>query len=282
MPEFLQFDFMQRAFVSGISIGLICPIIGVFIIMRRQSLVGDGLGHIAFAGVATGWLLGVYPVMCATLFTVAAALGIEELRARRPAFADMMLAIFFYAGMALAVLFSSMSKASNVNLMSYLFGSIVTVSLLDVEVIVGLAAIVLLVMRYIFKELLFATFDEEAAIVSGVPVKKINLIIVLLTALTVSISMRVVGVLLVAALMIVPVAASLQLSGSFKGTVINAVLISEVSVVGGLIASYYLSLASGGTIVLGAVVLFVLAFFFRQNVLDKYQASGDMQSQRNF
>ncbi|MEN6567378.1 MAG: metal ABC transporter permease [Veillonellales bacterium] len=274
MLEMFQFDFMQRAVVAGVSIGLICPIIGVFIIMRRQSLIGDGLGHIAFAGVATGWLLGVYPVMSATVFTVAAALGIEELRARRPAFADMVLAIFFYTGMALAVLFSSMSKANNMNLMSYLFGSIVTVNLLDVEVIIGLAAVVLLIMRYIFKELLFMTFDEEAATVSGLPVRKINLIIALLTALTVSISMRIVGVLLVAALMIVPVAASLQISASFRRTVINSILISEVAVISGLVSSFYLNLASGGTIVLSAVFLFILAFGLRQIVMDRYHAAN--------
>lgn len=274
MLEVFQFDFMQRAFIAGMSIGLICPIIGMFIIMRRQSLIGDGLGHIAFAGVATGWLLGLYPVMSATLFTVAAALGIEELRARRPAFGDMILAIFFYTGMALAVLFSSMSKASNVNLMSYLFGSIVTVSPLDVKVIVVLAAVVLLTMRYIFKELFFITFDEEAAIVSGLPVKNINLIIALLIALTVSISMRIVGVLLVAALMIVPVAASLQISASFRRTIANAILISEISVISGLLSSFYLNLASGGTIVLSAVLLFVLAFGLRQAVLDRYRATN--------
>ncbi len=273
MLEIFQFDFMQRAFIAGISIGLICPMIGMFIIMRRQSLIGDGLGHIAFAGVATGWLLGIYPVMSATIFTVAAALGIEELRARRPAFGDMILAIFFYTGMALAVLFSSMSKANNVNLMSYLFGSIVTVSPLDVKVIVGLAVIVLLIMRYIFKELLFITFDEEAAIVSGLPVKKINLIVALLIALTVSISMRIVGVLLVAALMIVPVAASLQISASFRRTIMNAILISELSVVSGLLGSFYLNLASGGTIVLSAVFLFILLFGLRQIIFDRYHAA---------
>lgn len=273
MLEVFQFDFMQRAFIAGISIGLICPIIGMFIIMRRQSLIGDGLGHIAFAGVATGWLLGLYPVMSATFFTVAAALGIEELRARRPAFGDMILAIFFYTGMALAVLFSSMSKASNVNLMSYLFGSIVTVSPLDVEVIVGLTVVVLLTMRYIFKELFFITFDEEAAIVSGLPVKNINLIVALLIALTVSISMRIVGVLLVAALMIVPVAASLQISASFRRTIVNGVIISEISVISGLLSSFYLNLASGGTIVLSAVFLFILAFGLRQTVLDRYHAT---------
>lgn len=273
MPEILQFDFMQRALASGLLIGLICPAIGVFIIMRRQSLIGDGLGHIAFAGVATGWLLGIYPVASATIFTVLSAIGIEELRSRRPAFADMMLAIFFYTGIALAILFSSMSKANNVNLIGYLFGSIVTVNAQDVLTIAMLTTVVLGTLAYVFKELVFITFDEDVARVSGLPVKRVNMMLAVLTALTVSISMRVVGILLVSALMVVPVAASLQISRSFRSTIINAVIISEVSVILGLIASFYLNMASGGTIVLTAVFIFVAAFVLRQSVLDRHSAS---------
>lgn len=273
MPEILQFDFMQRALVSGLMIGLICPAIGIFIVMRRQSLIGDGLGHIAFAGVATGWLMGVYPVATATLFTVLSAIGIEELRSRRPAFADMMLAIFFYTGIALAILFSSMSKANNVNLIGYLFGSIVTVNTQDVMTIAALTTIVIGVLAFIFKELVFITFDEDVARVSGLSVKRVNMTLAILIALTVSISMRVVGILLVSALMVVPVAASLQISNSFRSTMINAVIISEISVLVGLVASFYLNMATGGTIVLTAVVIFIISFVVRQVVIDRNSAS---------
>jgi zinc transport system permease protein len=269
MFEILQLDFMQRAIMAGLLVGLICPIIGVFIIMRRQSLIGDGLGHIAFAGVAIGWLLGIYPVISATIFTVSAAVGIEELRARRPAFADMILAIFFYTGMALAILFSSMAKTNSASLLSYLFGSIVTVNVQDVKIVALLAAVVLLVLKVVFKELLFITFDEEAAKVSGLPVKQINMILAILTALTVSISMRIVGILLVSALMVIPVAASLQITQSFRGTMRNAIIISEISVLGGLLASFYLNLASGGTIVILTVILFICLFVRKQLVIDK-------------
>ncbi|HEY3425244.1 MAG TPA: metal ABC transporter permease [Negativicutes bacterium] len=274
MLDVLQFDFMQRALISGLLIGLICPAIGVFLIMRKQSLIGDGLGHIAFAGVATGWLLGIYPVASATVFTVLAALGIEELRARRPGFADMMLAIFFYTGIALAVLFSSMAKSSNVNLISYLFGSIVTVSVQDVKMITILATAVLGILIFSFKELLFVTFDEEVAKVSGVPVKRINMLLAVLTALTVSVSMRVVGILLISALMVIPVAASLQISSSFRKTLINAIIISEVSVIVGLFSSFYLNLASGGTIVITSVIIFIASFTFKQVVIDKSSGSS--------
>ncbi|MDR3589101.1 MAG: metal ABC transporter permease [Negativicutes bacterium] len=277
MPEILQFDFMQRAVVAGLLVGLICPIIGIFIIMKKQSLVGDGLGHIAFAGVATGWLLGIYPVLSATVVTVLAAVGIEELRARRPAFADMTLAIFFYTGIACAVLFSSMAKTNAASLLGYLFGSIVTVSNQDVWTVAVLALVVLLALGVIFKELVFVTFDEEVARISGLPIKKINMVLAILTALTVSVSMRIVGILMVSALMVIPVAASLQISRSFRGTLINAVIISEVSVITGLTASFYLNFASGGTIVIVAALLFVVAFSLKQVVFEKLEKAKTMQ-----
>lgn len=268
MLSILYYDFMQRALIAGLLIGIICPLIGVFLVLRRQSLIGDGLGHIAFAGVATGWLMGIYPVYTATIFTVSASLGIEELRARRPAFADMILAIFFYTGMAIAILFSSMIKTSNVNLVSYLFGSIVTVNQQDLKVIACLTCTVIAVLMFVYKELIFLTFDEEVAKVSGLPVKKINMVIALLTALTVSVSMRIVGVLLVAALMVIPAAASLQISRSFRTTILNAIFISEISVIVGLLFSFFLKVASGGTIVLTAVGIFTLCFIWRQTRTD--------------
>jgi zinc transport system permease protein len=264
MFEMLQFDFMQRALVAGLLVGLICPLIGVFIILRKQSLIGDGLGHMAFAGVATGWLLGVYPVVSALVVTVLAAIGIEEMRARRPAFGDMILAIFFYVGIACAVLFSSLAKTNNVSLFGYLFGSIVTVSAQDVWTIAVLAAGVVVSLAVIFNQLLCITFDEEVARINGLPVRRINLVLAVLTALTVSIAMRVVGILMVSALMVIPVAASLQLARSFKGTLVNAVIISELAVLGGLIASFYLNFASGGTIVIAAATLFLATFIYRQ------------------
>ena len=264
MLSIFAYDFMHRALLSGLLIGIICPLIGIFLTLRRQSLIGDGLGHIAFAGVTAGWFMGIYPVYSATALTVAAALGIEELRARRPAFADMILAIFFYTGMAAAILLSSLIKSSSVNLMSYLFGSIVTVTGQDLAVIAGLTVSVIGILLLVYKELVFLTFDEEVAGVSGLPVKKINMVLAVLTALTVAVAMRIVGVLLVSALMVIPVAASLQISRSFRSTIFLAVIISEVSVVGGLIASFFLKVASGGTIVLIAVAIFASAFVWRQ------------------
>lgn len=264
MLEMLSFDFMQRAILAGLLVGLVCPAIGVFIILRKQSLIGDGLGHIAFTGVAAGWLAGVYPVVSATVLTVLAAVGIEELRFRRPAYADMVLAIFAYTGVACAVILSSMAKTSAVNLFGYLFGSIMTVSFQDVAAIAVLTITVLAVLGLFFKEFLFVTFDEEVARVSGLPIRRINLLLAVLTALTVSVAMRVVGILMVSALMVIPAAASLQLSKSFRATLLNAILISEVSVVAGLLTSFLFNFASGGTIVLVAAFFFFIAFILRQ------------------
>lgn len=269
MPDILQFDFMQRALVAGLLVGLICPAIGVFIILRKQSLIGDSLGHVAFTGVAIGWLMKIYPVVSAMIVTVLTAIGIEEMRIRRPAYSDMILAVFAYTGTACAVLFSSMAKTSSVNLLGYLFGSIVTVNAQDVITIAVLAAGVLLTLALLFKQLLFVTFDEDVARISGLPVRKINLVLAVLTALTVSVSMRVVGILMVSALLVIPVAASLQISKSFKSTLINAVIISELSVVIGLVASFYLSFASGGTIVLTAALAFVAGFVYKQVMTER-------------
>ncbi len=269
MPDILQFDFMQRALVAGLLVGLICPAIGVFIILRKQSLIGDSLGHVAFTGVAIGWLMKIYPVVSAMIVTVLTAIGIEEMRIRRPAYSDMILAVFAYTGTACAVLFSSMAKTSSVNLLGYLFGSIVTVNAQDVITIAVLAAGVLLTLALLFKQLLFVTFDEDVARISGLPVRTINLVLAVLTALTVSVSMRVVGILMVSALLVIPVAASLQISKSFTSTLINAVIISELSVVIGLVASFYLSFASGGTIVLTAALAFVAGFVYKQVMTER-------------
>lgn len=274
MLEMLSFDFMQRAILAGLLVGLVCPAIGVFIILRKQSLIGDGLGHIAFTGVAAGWLAGVYPVVSATVLTVLAAVGIEELRFRRPAYADMVLAIFAYTGVACAVILSSMAKTSAVNLFGYLFGSIMTVSFQDVAAIALLTITVLAILGLFFKELLFVTFDEEVARVSGLPIRRINLLLAVLTALTVSVAMRVVGILMVSALMVIPAAASLQLSKSFRATLIHAVLISEVSVIGGLLTSFQFNFASGGTIVLVAAFFFFVAFVLRQSLWERSGKSG--------
>lgn len=260
MLELFQYAFMQHAILAGIMVACICPVIGIFLVVRRLALIGDGLGHISFAGVAAGWLWGVYPVYTAALFAVCGGIGIEMLRQKQRHYADMVLAVVFYTGIALAIVFTSMVRSSGTNLLSYLFGSIVTVTARDVTLIYGLGGGILLIIGLLYKELLYVSCDEDAARVNGLRVSCHNLLLVILTAVTVSVAMRVVGILLVSALMIVPVAAGLQMGRSFAGTMGWAVFFAEVSVVAGLYASFYLDFAPGGAIVLTAVLLFLLVF----------------------
>lgn len=258
MVEILQYSFMQQALLAGIMAACMCPVIGIFLVVRHLTLIGDGLGHISFAGVAAGWLLGVYPVYTAALFAVCGGVGIELLRQKQRHHADTALALVFYTGIALAIVFTSMVRTASNNLLSYLFGSIVTVSFQDVVMIYLLGGVVLLIIAVFYKELVYVACDEEAARVNGLWVSFYNMLLVVLTAITVSVAMRVVGILLVSALMIVPVTASLQIARSFAGAMGWAVLFAEIAVVVGLGASYYLNLAPGGSIVITAVLIFLL------------------------
>jgi zinc transport system permease protein len=258
MFDVLQYSFMQQAFMAGIIIALLCPVIGLFLVVRRLALIGDGLGHISFAGVATGWLTGIYPVYTAMLFAVIGAIGIEKMREKQRHYADTALALIFYTGMALAVVLTSMVRTASNNLLSYLFGSIVTVAIQDVIIIASLGTIVLAMIGLFYQELLFVACDEEAARVSGLPVSWLNMLLAVLTAVTVSVAMRVVGILLVSALMIIPVAASLQVARSFWKALVWAVFFAQFSVIIGLTGSFYLNLAPGGAIVLTGVLTYII------------------------
>ncbi|MBI2861457.1 MAG: metal ABC transporter permease [Chloroflexi bacterium] len=259
----LQQSYLQRAIVAGLLVGLICPTIGVFLVLRRLSLIGDGLGHVSFAGVAAGWLLGIYPLATAALFALAGAMGLNWLRARRREYGDLALALIFYSGIALGVVLTSLARAMNVNLFGYLFGSILTVSETDLLVIAGLGVLVLGVVFTFSKELFSLAYDEELAQVGGLPVGGLNALMAALAALTVVASLRVVGILLVAALLAVPVAAGLQLARSFRGVLLLAMVFGVISSLAGLAAAYALDLAPGGTIVLVAVLLYLIALAVR-------------------
>ncbi|SDF09473.1 metal ABC transporter permease [Sporolituus thermophilus] len=265
--EFLQYDFMQRALAAGLITAIVCPLIGMFVVIRRQSLIGDGLGHIAFAGVTGGYLLGVNPFVAAALLTVAGAVGIEIVRRWHSQFADMVLAIFFYAGIAMAIIFSTMTRMSGAGLLSFLFGSIMTVTTIDLMLIAFCGAVVVAVIYRYFDKLMLLVLDEEVAIVSGINTGAINMLFSVLTALVVVIGMTVVGILLVSALMIVPVAAALLLRRGFKVTLAWALIFSILSVTGGLILAFYLDIAPGGTIVITTIGLYLLVLFWRRDLL---------------
>lgn len=255
----LEQGYMQRAILAGLLVGLTCPAIGLFLVLRRLSLIGDGLGHVSFAGVAAGWLIGIHPLISAAIFAVAGALGIERLRAWHREHGDLGLAIIFYAGIALGVVLTSLSRRLTVNLLGYLFGSILTVGDLDLIIIGAAGGLVLIALFLLGKELFALALDEDVARVSGIPATALNYLIVLLAALTVVAALRVVGILLVAGMLVIPVAASLQLARSFRATQVLALGFGVASVLIGLIASYFLDLAPGGAIVLTAVLIFLLA-----------------------
>jgi zinc transport system permease protein len=257
--DVLQQTYMQHALLAGIMVGLACPAIGVYVVLRRLSLIGDGLGHLSFAGVAAGWLVGVSPLFGAAIFAVAGALGIERLRAWRRESGDLGLAIIFYTGIALGVVLTSLGRRMNANLFSYLFGSILTVSEADLILIAVAAIAVLVVLALLSKELLAVVYDEDVARVSGLPVAALNYLILVLAALTVVAALRVVGILLVAGLLVIPVAASLQVARSFRATLGYAAGFGVTSVLVGLVAAYVFDLAPGGSILLAAILMFLAA-----------------------
>ena len=263
MFDWLEPAFMQRALVAGVIVAAICPMLGLFLVLRRLSLIGDGLGHIAFAGVAAGFMTGIYPLVSALGFTVVGALGIEWLRSRQQAYGDLALALFFYTGIAGGVVLAVMSNTPNAALFGYLFGSISTIRPEDVWFIAALGVGVAALIFLFFKELFALSFDEATARVSGIRVGMLNVMVAIMAAVTVAIGMRVVGLLMVAALMIVPVATALQLGRGFLSTLLWAVAFSVVALMAGLAFSYYRDLPPGGTIVLSAVALFIVVAIVR-------------------
>ncbi|MDB4978360.1 MAG: ABC-type transporter, integral rane subunit [Candidatus Peribacteria bacterium] len=250
---------MQRAFVAGLMIAIIAPLIGIFLVTRRYALMADTLSHIALAGVALGVLIGVQPVVSAVLTAVIGAVSIETLRRKRAAQGEQLLSLFLSGGLAIAVILMSIAPGGNANFVSYLFGSITTVSQTDVSLILGLGLLVILTVTILYKKLFLLSVDEELAEAGGIKASIYNTILVILAAVTVSLSMRIVGILLVGALMVIPVLTGMQIARSFRHTLIIAVICSLLSVTGGLFISYYGNLASGGTIVICALGFFLLA-----------------------
>jgi len=255
---------MQRALLAGAIIGTIAPMIGVFLVLRRLSLIADTLSHVALAGVAGGLLLQTYPLAGALVAALVGAVGIERLRTSGRLFGEAALAIFLSGGFAVAVVLISLARGFNVDLFSYLFGAITVVQPRDLWVIVLLGLVVLGAVTLLSKELFAITFDEESARVQGLPVDILNLLLTVLVAVTVVVAMRIVGILLTSALLVIPAVTALRLARSFRTTLVVAVACSLVSVLVGMIVSFYLDIAAGGAIVLAALTLFGAATLARR------------------
>lgn len=260
------YEFLQNAFLAGILIGFIAPLLGVFVVVRRLSLIADALSHVTLAGIAASLLLekkvlgmsGLNPIYLGMGFSVAGSLFIEKLRGVYKHFQELAIPIILSAGVGLSVIFISLADGFNTDLFNYLFGSVSAVTRTDLWVIISIAAFVLIVVFTLYKELFLLSFDEEHAAASGIHSKWIHFIFILTVALVIAASMRIVGILLVSSLMTLPVAASIRIAKGFKQAIFFSVLFGEISVIIGLVLAYQLDLAPGGTIVMLSVLILVL------------------------
>jgi zinc transport system permease protein len=269
MPAFLTYGFIQRAFLAGVFIAVACAVLGLFLILRKDAMIGHGLSHIAFAGVALGLFLNVLPLAAALVVAVAAAVAIIKLKDRAGLHGDTAIGIFSSLGLAVGILLASLARGFNVELMSYLFGDILAIEPLEVVLTVALAAAVLVTVRLNYARLLYMTFDRESARAAGVKVGRLDMLLMVLTAVTIVLGMKVVGILLVAALIVIPAAAGLQVASSFRAAVRASTAVAVVSVGAGLGLSLALNIPASA-----AIVIFCFLAFGIFSLLKKGRGTG--------
>jgi zinc transport system permease protein len=249
--------FFQNALIGGILIGITAPLIGNFLVLRRLSMIGDTLAHVSIAGVALGFLINIYPLAVGLVFAILASFAIEWLRKAYKSYAELSIAIIMSGGVALATFLFTLGKGFNMDVTTYFFGSIYTLEPADLWIVFGVFVVVLLTVLIYFKEFFLMFFDEEAASVSGLPVRLFNIVITVLTSLVIVAAIKIVGALLVSALLTIPVACSLLVAKSFKQSIFISVLISEIAVVIGLFVAGVWNSAPGATIVLSLIVMLI-------------------------
>jgi zinc transport system permease protein len=275
----LTYEFLQNAFLSGLIIGIIAPLLGLFIVVRRLALIADALSHVTLAGIAGSLYLSQQVVFLATLnpiyIGIATAIGgsllIEKLRGMYRHYEELAIPVILSAGIGVGAIFISLSKGFGSDLIGYLFGSVSAVSRQDLFIVIVIAFIVIGYIRYLYKELFALSFDPEYAKVSGINSKIIHMGFMIITALVIGASMRIVGILLVSSLMTIPVAAAMQLAKSFKGAMIYSIVFGETAVVIGLVVAYHLDIAPGGTIVVASIAI-LLAVLGWKKILSKRNA----------
>jgi zinc transport system permease protein len=255
--EILQFGFIQRALISGIAVAVSCSVIGLFLVLRRESLYGDALSHVAFGGIAIGLFTNVYPIWTAFAVSILASLGITKLRDSTKIPGDSAVAVLLSAGLATGVVLIGLSGGFSLDLYSFLFGSILLISYNDQLMILALSLIVLAIMYKIYRKLMYIAFDEEQAKVSGIDVIKLNYLFIVLASVTVITSVRLVGVLLISSLIVIPNITAMMFGKGFKKTLLISIFTAVLSVVGGIVISYVMNLAPGGTIVIISVLVFL-------------------------
>ncbi|AEH47202.1 metal ABC transporter permease [Parageobacillus thermoglucosidasius] len=272
IEEIWQYEFLRNAFIAGILIGFTAPLLGVFIVVRRLSLIADALSHVTLAGIAASLLLGknfAYfanwnPLYAGMGFSVAGALLVEKLRSVYKHYQELAIPIILSGGIGLSVIFISLADGFNTDLFSYLFGSVSAVSRQDVWTVLAIACVVIGIVILLYKELFLLSFDEEYAMISGIRAKLIHFIFIVLVALVIAASMRIVGVLLISSLMTLPVAASIRIAKGFKQAIGYSILFGELSVIAGLLLSYQLDLAPGGTIVILAILILLIVIMWKK------------------
>ena len=252
----LEFAFMQRALLAAVIIGVVCGLLGFFVILRKLAFVGVGISHSALGGVAIGLLLGVHPLLAGGVFAVAVALGIAWLTPRTRLSEDAVIGVFFSASMALGVVLFSMKRGYQQDLFAYLFGNVLAISSSELWVLAGVASLVLVVLALCFRELLFIAFDEEIARAYGHRVDGLNALMMVLVALTVVIGVRLVGVLLIQALLVIPAASAALWSTNYRSQLVVSTLLGAGCGGLGLTLAYQLDIAAGGSIVLLATAIF--------------------------
>lgn len=268
----LHYEFLRNTFITGLLIGIIAPLLGTFIVVRRLSLIADALSHVTLAGIAASLFLskktmlfaGVNPLYMGMGFSVLGSVLIERLRSIYKHYQELAVPIILSGGIGLGVIFISLAGGFNVDLLNYLFGSVSAVSRTDTWVIFAISVLVGAVIFFLYKELFLLSFDEEHAKASGLQVRTIHFIFIVMVALVIAASMRVVGILLVSALMTLPVAAAMRIARGFKQTMLFSVLFGEISVIGGLVSAFYMDLPPGGTIVMISIAIMLGTLLFKR------------------
>ena len=253
--EILTYSFMHRALISGIAIAILCSVVGLFLVLRRYSLFGDAIAHSSFGGIALGLLAGVYPLWTAYGVSIISALIITKIKDRYNISGDASIAVLLSSGIAAGLVIISFSGGFSIDIFSFLFGSILLISVNDTVVILALTGAILIVILLLYRQILYSTFNEEQAKVSGVPVEKINYLIIFMAGLTVVTSIQLVGVLLISALFVIPNVTAIMYGRGFKQTVIISMSFSVFSVVAGILISYIFDITPAGTIVLLSIGL---------------------------
>lgn len=259
----LELNFMQNAFMAGFIVSILCPFIGLFIVLRRYSMIGDTLSHSSFAGVAIGLVIGVDPLVTAFLFTSICALVIECLRNYYKKYAELVMSIVLTLSLGIAIILISSGKAA-AKVDSFLFGSILTVTKSDILLMAVAGGFCLITLLFLYNKLIYVTFDETGAKTIGINVKLINYIFTLLVGATISLSIRVLGILVVSSIIVVPVATAMQLNKGFTKTLIFSIIFGFLDVMLGLVLSYYINSAPGGTIALMSVIMLLLTLVFKR------------------